>query len=78
MVSINTDIDIDINVTDEEGNPINYTTDEYGDSIDIKVTMKPVSLDQFQAAIRSRHPELTYELEQIRNELDILNGLVKP
>ena len=94
METISISTDIDIYVRDINGQPIEFEADYCGElNITLLKEMTEeyppsdddddddqdkVSLDQYQAAIRSRYPELTFELEQIRNDLALQNGEVKP
>ena len=52
--------------------------DSFCDEITVRVNMKPADLSQFTAELLLRHPEMRPEIEQIINEINLKNNLVKP
>ena len=78
MVYINRDIGVKIKVIDDNCVELDYIADETADGIEVQVHLQETTLNQFQQAIQRRHPELTAEIAEIRNDLDLQNGLVRP
>jgi len=69
---------VEVEVKDCEGNELDCKVDSFGDEITVYVNMKPVDLSQFTAELLLRHPEMRSEIEQIINEINLKNNLVKP
>jgi len=70
--------DVQIEVLDLNGEKLNCEVESFGGEITVKVNMKPADLSQFTAELLLRHPEMRPEIEQIINEINLKNNLVKP
>ena len=68
--------DVQIEVLDFNGEKLNCEVESFGGAV--KVNMKPADLSQFTAELLLRHPEMRPEIEQIINEINLKNNLVKP
>lgn len=77
-VDVEVNADVEIEVKDRDGNELDCEVDSFGDEITVRVNIKPADLSQFTAELLLRHPEMRPEIEQIINEINLKNNLVKP
>lgn len=75
-VEVNANVEIE--VKDRDGHELECEVESFSNEITVTVDIKPIDLSQFTSELLFRHPEMRPEIEQIINEIELKNNLVKP